>query len=270
MSDMSLRLNRCPNRGTAFAIHLVLSLVVFSSLVLMMLVYWFPGDLFLMDGGWEGLKLVAMVDLVLGPALTLILFKPGKPGLKMDLSLIAGLQIAALGYGFYATYNQRVVAVVFAETEFSTVSAKDNREADESLAKLNISSNPVPASQPFRVPLLMTPAAENFGQYVADILNGYPGAHHRSDQYVTLSGENAQLQKHRKTAQYLRDSEALDDVEDALGRLDRKLDDIEVYRFRARYAKGFALYDPEQSRIVDIVPVKSRSKDSDKLAQQQE
>jgi len=217
VSDISLRLNRCPNRGTAFAIHLVLSLVVFSSLVLMMLVYWFPGDLFLMDGGWEGLKLVAMVDLVLGPALTLILFKPGKPGLKMDLSLIAGLQIAALAYGFYATYNP-----------------------------------------------------ENFGQYVADILNGYPGAHHRSDQYVTLSGENAQLQKHRKTAQYLRDSEALDDVEDALGRLDRKLDDIEVYRFRARYAKGFALYDPEQSRIVDIVPVKSQSKDSDKLAQQQE
>ena len=53
----------------AFILHLVLSLLIFSSLIYVMALYWFPGELFFLDGGWQGLKLVAMVDLVLGLSL---------------------------------------------------------------------------------------------------------------------------------------------------------------------------------------------------------
>jgi hypothetical protein len=38
-------------------------------------------------------------DLALGPLLTLIVFEPGKPSLKFDLSCIVLLQLGALLYG---------------------------------------------------------------------------------------------------------------------------------------------------------------------------
>ena len=60
-------LTQSPTKGVAFAIHLTLSLLVFSLLVIIMLLCWLPGELFFLDGGWQGLKLVAMVDVVLGP-----------------------------------------------------------------------------------------------------------------------------------------------------------------------------------------------------------
>lgn len=241
------------SRGAAFAIHLLLSLLIFSSLVTVMLVYWFPGDLFIMDGGWEGLKLVALVDIVLGPALTLVLFKPGKPGLKFDLSVIAAFQIAALAYGFYTTYNQRTVAVVFAENQFTTLSAKDNKQADIDLAKLDIESKSIPRARAFQIPIFLTPAHENFGLYIQDILNGYPGAHQRSDQYVSVADHHEQLQSARQSIEKLERLGALETIQKALSKRQLTMDDIEVYPFTARYADGFALYDPDQARIIDYV-----------------
>ena len=253
MPAIATWLNVRPTRGVAFTIHLVLSLMIFSSLVAMMLIFWFPGDLFIMDGGWEGLKLVAMVDLILGPALTLILFKPGKPGLKFDLSVIAVVQIAALSYGFYTTYHQRTVAVVFAENQFTTVSAKDNRESDMALARLELEPKALPPSKAFDIPLFISPLPGNYGAYLAEILNGMPSAQERSDRYVVLDGRNKQMESHQKSAGDLEQSGALAKVEKAASDLDRTLDSLEVYRFKARYASGYALYDPETSRIIDYI-----------------
>ena len=258
-------LNLRPNRFVAFAIHLTLSLLVFSTLVVMMLVYWFPGELFFMDGGWEGLKLVAMVDLVLGPALTLILFKPGKPKLWFDMSVIAALQIAALSYGFYTTYHERTLAVVFADNEFAAVSASDIEKAGETLSTLGVDPQPLPNSTAFQIPLYLTPAPADYGQYLADVLNGYPAAKERSDQYVAISGQDnadqntplsAQLDK-MKTSQLSREdlgkAGALSTVEQALAGQQKTLDDVEVYRFSARYADGYALFSPDEAKIIDYV-----------------
>ena len=253
MTGVALWLNASPGRGAAFAIHALLSLIVFSSLVVVMLLFWFPGDLFFMDGGWEGLKLVAMIDLVLGPLLTLILFKPGKPGLKFDLSIIAALQLVALAYGFYTTYHQRTVAVVFAENEFATVSAKDNREADRELVELDITPGQLPEPKMWTIPLLLTPPAENFGDYLAGIMNGYPVAHQRSDQYVSIVDNHDYMQHARLSREDLEATGALAGIKHAASEKNKAFDDIEVYRFRARYAKGYALYDPQSARIIDFV-----------------
>ncbi len=253
MTGVPSWLNVRPTRGTAFAIHLFVSLLVFSTLVAVMLVYWFPGDLFIMDGGWEGLKLVAMVDLVLGPALTLILFKPGKPGLKFDLSVIAAVQIAALLYGFYTTYNQRTIAIVFAENEFATVSAQDRRDADTTLIELDIQPGSIPKATAFNIPLLRTPAAENMGSYLESILNGYPSAHERNDQYVALTGTPEDMKRHQLSIEDLEHNGAWQRVQKAMRSHELTSDDLQVYEFRARYADGYALYDPQQNRIIDFV-----------------
>ena len=43
-----------------------------------MLFEWFPDFYYAIDGGWEGMRLIIGVDLVLGPMLTLVVFKARK------------------------------------------------------------------------------------------------------------------------------------------------------------------------------------------------
>ena len=87
------------NRWQASAIHFGISLTVFLILLAVILLVWYPGILFSIDGGWTGLRIVMGVDLVLGPLLTLVVFKLGKPGLKFDLSCIVIAQIACMTWG---------------------------------------------------------------------------------------------------------------------------------------------------------------------------
>lgn len=103
------------NRFQAFAVHLGVSLVIFLILAALIFFYWFPGVLRIADPNWQTiLLLIAVVDLVLGPALTLIVFNPQKKSLKADLSVIALIQTAALIYGIYSIHTTRPLALYLA------------------------------------------------------------------------------------------------------------------------------------------------------------
>lgn len=243
-----------PTRGVAFAIHLTLSLLVFSALVIIMLLYWFPGELFFLDGGWQGLKLVAMIDLVLGPALTLVLFKPGKPKLVLDMSMIALLQIGALAYGFHTTHQQRTVAIVFAERGFNTLSARDKLAADRQLQAMDAQPAPLPPVSLLQLPLLLTPEPEDYGQFLADVLNGYPGPRERSDLFVPVAQHHDAMQKDALDWQTLAERGVEDAVRTALEKQQLQAGNVELYPFKARYANGIAIFDPSTMKILDFVP----------------
>ena len=83
-------------RKQAVISHLLLSAVIFISLISLMYFKWYPGFLFDTDGGWQGLQLISAVDFILGPALTFIIFKPEKVGLKKDIIIIALIQLSSL------------------------------------------------------------------------------------------------------------------------------------------------------------------------------
>lgn len=113
------------NRYTAFATHLVISLVVFLSFLLLMLAYWYPSPFFFLQGGTQVLKILVGVDVILGPIITLIIFVPKKKGLKFDIAVISILQIAALLYGANIIYDERPVFSVFAVDRFVVVGIHD-------------------------------------------------------------------------------------------------------------------------------------------------
>lgn len=129
------------NRLSAFAIHLGLSFVVFLVLAYLLVFVWYPGLFFDTDGGWRGMRIIVAVDLVLGPMLTLVVFKPGKPGLKWDLSLIAAFQTVCLIAGSYVVYSERPIAIVYVLGEFHVTSVDDY--ADTTMPSLqHITGNP--------------------------------------------------------------------------------------------------------------------------------
>ena len=110
-------------RLQAFAIHLGISLVIFLVLLAVLVFDWYRFPLFSIEGGWKAIQIIAGCDIVLGPLLTLIVYKPGKPHLKLDLSIIAAIQFAALVSGTVITYLQRPVLMVYAEERFHSLTA---------------------------------------------------------------------------------------------------------------------------------------------------
>ena len=107
----------------ASGIHLGISVFIFFGILYLILFEWYPGVFVEAEGGWSGIKLMAAVDLVLGPSLTLIIFNhtKAKREIVFDLSIIAIVQICALIWGGLQVYSERPVALVMWEGKFYTV-----------------------------------------------------------------------------------------------------------------------------------------------------
>jgi hypothetical protein len=95
----------------------------------------YPDALFWTDGGWQGLKILLMVDLVLGPTLTFMVFNPSKSkkALLVDFSVIAVLQVAALAYGLHNIYQKRPCAVAWFDGAFQVATCDSFKTQDIAL-----------------------------------------------------------------------------------------------------------------------------------------
>ena len=131
-------------RVHAFLIHLASSLVIFLIPLYLIVFHWYPPPLFFADGGWRGIKIIVAVYLVIGPLLTLIIYKPGKWGLKFDLVTIGILQTAALVWGTWSAYAARPVALVYTVNYFTTVSSQQLLDTGFALPKLKSFGNKSP------------------------------------------------------------------------------------------------------------------------------
>ena len=132
------------SRYQAFAIHLGISLLIFVALAALVVYVWYPDFFFETDGGWQGIQIIILVDLVLGPLLTLIVYRHGKPGLKMDLTLIGVFQALCLFAGVYIVYSERPLALVFVDGQFNSVTADTFRNAQIDLPNFDNFPGPTP------------------------------------------------------------------------------------------------------------------------------
>lgn len=122
----------------AFVSHLVISLVIILIILSILVFAWFPPPFFTTDGGWAGIRIIAGVDVVLGPLLTLIVFKPGKPWLKFDLTVIGLIQLSALAWGVWLLHHERPVAAVYADNYFTAVTLSDIKPYGMTRQKLQV------------------------------------------------------------------------------------------------------------------------------------
>jgi hypothetical protein len=111
------------SRWRASGIHLVISVLIAAAGLAFMLGAWYPGPLFQAAGGNELLFILVGVDVIIGPLLTLAVFKAGKRGMKFDLAVIAILQVSALLYGAWVVAVARPAFIVFVKDRFEVASA---------------------------------------------------------------------------------------------------------------------------------------------------
>jgi len=130
----------------AASIHLLISLVIFFVILYVIIFSWYPEPFFTAQGGWQGIRLMALVDLVLGPSLTLIVFNHLKPRKEIltDLSVIALVQVCALVWGGYQVYSQRPIALVFWNDAFYTTTQDDYLSQGINIPDFSQYSNHVP------------------------------------------------------------------------------------------------------------------------------
>jgi hypothetical protein len=123
-------------RLKAFGLHLLGSA---SALILVL------GALYLGWYRWPGwylssvlhvVGIVVLVDLVLGPSLTLIVGNPQKPRrvLARDIAVIVSVQLAALAYGAETLWSGRPLYYTFSANRLEFVQASDIDRSEMSLA----------------------------------------------------------------------------------------------------------------------------------------
>jgi hypothetical protein len=112
-----------PPRVRAALIHLALSAALALLVFLPIYFYWYPDVLYEGAGGKDLFMLIVSVDVTIGPLITLVIFKPGKWGLKFDLACIAILQLSALVYGISVMFEARPVYVAFVKDRYEIVRA---------------------------------------------------------------------------------------------------------------------------------------------------
>ena len=118
------------NKLTAFAIHLGISFVIALLAVGLVFFVWYPAPLHTALGVTKIFLLLLLIDVVLGPILTFIVYKKGKRTLVMDLTVIAVLQFAALFYGLWVVAEGRPAWLVFGGNHFELVRKVDIEPRD--------------------------------------------------------------------------------------------------------------------------------------------
>ncbi|HSN40827.1 MAG TPA: TfpX/TfpZ family type IV pilin accessory protein [Burkholderiales bacterium] len=125
------------SRWKAAGLHSLISIVIATLVGSLIYFVWYPPPYFQIAGGSKLMLLIMGVDVVVGPVLTLAVFKSGKKGLRFDLTVIALLQAVSFSYGASVIARARPVFVVGEVDRFVVVSAnalddKDLAEAKQS------------------------------------------------------------------------------------------------------------------------------------------
>ncbi len=123
-------------RIKAFGIHLAISALIALTVIGLVFFFWYPAPLASATGVTRIFLMLLAIDVILGPSLTLLVYKPGKITLVFDLAVIVCLQLAALSYGLYTVAEGRPAWLVFSVDRFELVRVNDidERKLDEAPA----------------------------------------------------------------------------------------------------------------------------------------
>ncbi len=244
-------------RKQAFFTHLLISMSIFLVLLYLIIFKWFPSYYFHIDGGYRGIVTIFFVDVVLGPGLTLLVFKPGKPKLKFDMSIIVVMQIIALSWGIKSVYTERPALTVFYDGKFSCMNHSE--VSDFNLKRLLLEDEKPPL-------LAVLPRPSTHKEYEDMMLEAFRQG--SAEIYVfsekllpmDVVGITQVMNYHLDVPNNFTGS--ADDIEkysqiwsDYLEKNPQADKKYLFYPMSCRYQNVLAVFDPVDSEIVDYVPV---------------
>jgi len=124
-------------RAKAFGLHLTGSACALALILGGLYLGWYRWPGWYLSSVLHVVGIVVMVDLVIGPTLTLIIANPNKPRreLTRDIGMIVAVQLAALIYGASTLWSGRPLYYTFSVNRLETVQASDIDTAEIALAQ---------------------------------------------------------------------------------------------------------------------------------------
>jgi hypothetical protein len=124
-------------RLQAFGLHLSGSAIALTLVLGAFWLGWYRWPGWYLAGVLHVAGILVLVDLVLGPTLTLIVANPGKPRTELarDISIIVAVQLIALVYGSLTLWGGRPLYYAFSADRLELVQASDLRPDDIAVAR---------------------------------------------------------------------------------------------------------------------------------------
>lgn len=237
-------------RKQAFFTHLGISLSVFLIMLVLIVVYWYPSFLLFMDGGDRGIATIFFVDVVLGPGLTLLVFKPGKPGLKFDVAFILVVQLAALTWGVSKVYEDRSVATAFYLGKFSCLGATSAEQVPDAISRGG------PGSQ--KLAFLRRPdTIQEYTTLLNTAMNaGSSEVYYYADRFESIDAENvARIKSYRLDIEAFRkeDAEGAAAVDAFVAQNPGFGEQYGLYPLVCRFGDAMVVFDFETRRIEQVL-----------------
>jgi len=138
-------------RLKAFGLHLSASLTLLTLILGALYLGWYRWPGWYLTGVLHVLIIVGIVDLAIGPTLTLIVANPRKPrrALARDIGVIVTVQLAALIYGAATLWLGRPLYYTFSVDRLQIVQASDLERSEIALAR---TQNPALAPHWYSLP----------------------------------------------------------------------------------------------------------------------
>jgi len=251
MAQKIMTLLRAKTR--AWATHLLLSVLVLLPVFLLVYFWWFPGPFFEAQDTAKIVWLLVGVDLVLGPVLTFVVYKPAKKSLKFDLSVIVLLQVAALAYGLWSIYSERPAFVVYAVDRYEVLAKKDITFAAAGLDGFKDPEGSMPSYAFAEMPL-----GEAFSQFQDSVLfGGQPDLERRPEFWIPhVQGRDAILSRAGTVGELIAAfPESAPALERAAARQGTAPEDTRYVPLVAKAGAFAAILDPETARVEQVVAV---------------
>jgi hypothetical protein len=182
-------------RIKAFLIHFSVSLLIALCSVLVVFFIWYPGELSNALGVLQIFMIILIVDVTIGPLLTLIVFNPQKPpsrwrigkfrwDLRCDITAIALFQLVALAYGVHTVAQSRPLWLVLTGNQFNVVRSVDIEK--EHLEKGSPPFNKRSVFGPRWIAALQPEDPAERRDLMLEAFEGKADVHHRPEYYISL------------------------------------------------------------------------------------
>ena len=163
---------------------------------------WYPSPLATAVGVTQVFLMMLAIDVIVGPFFGLLVYKQGKKSLKFDLSVVIGIQVAALCYGLFSIEQGRPVWIAYNVDSFELV--RKNEIINDHIDQALLQYQNVPWFKPQYVAVqFATDIKKRNDDLFTEVLGGISIAQ-KPERYVDFSKATTQLKQRAKSLDMLK------------------------------------------------------------------
>lgn len=232
-----------------FIKHISVSLLILVFCFSLIYYVWYPNALLTATGALKIILIILAIDLIIGPILGFLVYKPAKKTLKFDLSIIFALQIIALSYGIYTIGQGRPAYIVYNVDRFEVIRYNERiiEDTDHPYTQLSFWQQP----QFFAVDFAKNPTQRNNDMF-AEVFYGISLAQ-RPERYVPLQKLKKQIQQRSQPLDRLYSFNQQQQVKQVLKQYPQA--DAWV-PLKANHQDMVVLLQKEQAQVIKIVDLR--------------